>query len=279
MPSVASIIKDRLDRAGIRPNKLLGQNFLISEGIYRAIAEAAEIKPDEKIIEVGPGAGNLTELLIKHKATVIAVEKDRQMASFLKTFFLNTKRVNIVGGDILKFSPAEHGFKKSGYKIAANIPYYLTGRLMRLIFEKWPLPKLVILMVQKEVARRILAKPPHMNILAISVQYFADVKILRYVPAGNFYPAPRVDSALIKIIPRHIEKIDKDFQKNLFSLVHAGFNQKRKQVANGLAIKLKQPREKIERALALAGSENNARAENLSIKQWGKLTKIIFSRD
>lgn len=279
MPNTVSIIKDRLGAAGVRPNKFLGQNFLISEGIYRAIAEAAEVGPGERVIEVGPGTGNLTELLVKCGAAVTAIEKDRRMASFLKTFFSNTEDVNIVEGDILKFSPAKLGFKKFSYKVAANIPYYLTGRLMRLIFEEWPLPKLIILMVQKEVARRILAKPPRMNILAISVQYFADTKILRYVPAGNFYPAPKVDSALIKITPRPTKKADKDFQKKFFSLLRAGFNQKRKQVANGLAIKLKRPREKIEHALAAAGVENNARAENLSIKQWEKLTKIIFSRD
>lgn len=279
MPSIISIIKNRLSAVGIRPNKLLGQNFLISEGIYRAIAEATEIKPGERVIEVGPGTGNLTELLVKCGAVVTAIEKDRQIAFFLKTFFSNTEDVNIVEGDILKFNPAEGDFEKFDYKVVANIPYYLTGRLMRLIFEGWPLPKLIILMVQKEVARRILAKPPDMNILAISVQYFADAKILRYVPAGNFYPAPKVDSALIKITPRRAKKADKDFQKNFFTLLRAGFNQKRKQVANGLAIKLKQPREKIEHALTLAGVGNNARAENLSIKQWEKLTKIIFLRD
>jgi len=228
-------VDNRLAKSVIhRPKKSLGQNFLINAGILEKIVSVAELGPDDTVLEIGPGTGNLTKLLSEKAGQVIALEKDRWLIEELKKKFRNTN-VEISEGDVLKYFDIwkYQSIKEKEYKIVANIPYYITSRLLRMIFEAWPKPKLIVLTVQKEVAKRIAAKPPDMNLLALSVQLYAEPKIVSYVSRGSFSPMPKVNSAIIKLTP-HGQLPSTDPAK-LFKLIKVGFSGKRKQLVNNLA--------------------------------------------
>jgi len=198
----------------IHAKKSLGQNFLINKGVLDKVVNSAELDKNDIVLEIGPGKGILTNKLAEKAGRVIAIEKDHRLIESLKEMFLTksvygepvesaiAENVEIVEGDILKFDISRFKFKDSGYKIVANIPYYITSNLLRTIFEKWPTPKLIVVMVQKEVAQRIMAKPPHMNLLALSIQFYAEPKIISYVSKGSFRPQPKVDSAIVKLVPK-----------------------------------------------------------------------------
>ncbi len=263
----------------IIPKKSLGQNFLVNQHVLDKIIIASEIKKDDIILEVGPGTGNLTAKLILEAKEVIAVEKDRRLIDLLQAKFTKpafvTKAgfVKIVEEDILEFDPEAYSLKSGGYKIVANIPYYITSHFLRIVFEKWPRPELIVLMIQKEVAQRIMAKPPHTNLLALSVQFFANPQIISSVGRGSFQPAPNVDSAIIKLTPIiHDESIDTEL---LFKVIRSGFSEKRKQLINNLAKNFKLDKEKIKNILSSVGIKENVRAENLSLEEWQKLAQLL----
>lgn len=274
--SIVIQIKKELNQLGIKPKKSLGQNFLINEGVYKKIVTALELKPGETVVEVGPGLGTLTKFLLDAGARVIAIEKDRHLAEYLKTKFANTKNVKIVEGDILKFFPSDYSLPTTRYKLVGNIPYYLTSRLLRTVFEKWPQPELIVLMLQKEVAKRIKAKPPKMSVLAVSVQYYAKPEIVSYVSSGSFYPPPDIDSAIIKLTPRSVAD-SPAFQKRFFEIVKMSFAGKRKQLINNLSRGIKLAKEKVQQKLASIGIDSRRRAETLSIEEWEKITNIFYS--
>src|SRR3989344_5100809 len=226
------------------PKKSLGQNFLINQGILDKIIQAVEVEPEDIIIEVGPGTGNLTEKLAKKADQVIAIEKDRRLIELLKEKFKDSN-IEIVEGDALEVDIGNlllssislaYG-RKVNYKVVGNIPYYITSNLLRTIFEKWPKPKLIVLTVQKEVAKRIVAKPPDMNLLALSVQFYSSPEIIGYISRGSFRPMPKVDSAIIKLTPRNNEHGAMNtadahcslLTDHFFKLIRAGFSGKRKQ--------------------------------------------------
>jgi 16S rRNA (adenine1518-N6/adenine1519-N6)-dimethyltransferase len=243
-------------REEVKPKKLFGQNFLINPKIYEKIIETAEIQEGEKVLEVGAGTGVLTRYLIDAGADVIAVEKDRDLIKRLEN---NAPEAEIILGDILKTDIDIEG----EYKIVANIPYYLTSRLIKTIFEKWPKPKLVVLMVQHEIAKRITAKPPDMSMLSLSVQYYAEPKIIAKVRKGSFWPMPEVDSAILKIVPR----ADASPNKDLFTLAKKAFSGKRKKLGNTL-----KPHKEI---LEKAGIDPNRRPETLTPREWLKLADSL----
>src|SRR3990167_9618841 len=222
------------------PKKSLGQNFLINQRILDKIIQAVEVEPEDIIIEVGPGTGNLTEKLAKKADQVIAIEKDRRLIELLKEKFKDSN-IEIVEGDALEVDIGNlllssislaYG-RKVNYKVVGNIPYYITSNLLRSIFEKWPRPELIVLTVQKEVAKRIVVKPPDMNLLALSIQFYSDAEIISYVSKGSFRPIPKVDSAIIKLTPRDQPLLTDP--KMFFKLIRAGFSGKRKQLVNNLA--------------------------------------------
>lgn len=268
-------IKTELGELGIKPQKGLGQNFLVNEGIYRKIIDAVETGRGETIIEIGPGLGTLTEYLSETGANIIAIEKDRYLVKYLQKKFANQKNVRIVEYDILKFQPANYKLETGNYKLVGNIPYYITSHLLKIIFEKWPRPKSIVLMIQKEVAQRIVAKPPQMSLLAVSVRYYAEPKIISYVSKGSFYPAPKVDSAVVKLVPYSVTD-SASFQKRFFEIVKIGFAGKRKQLANNFSSGLKLPRNETDAKLLSLGVDPKRRAETLSIEEWRKITKIFF---
>lgn len=263
--------KALLSKHGIKPSKGLGQNFLINDSLLEKIIESADIKKGDIVLEVGPGIGNLTTKLAEKSARVVAVEKDEKMVAILKQAVSNFPNLDIVQGDAL-----DPNFKTpaSSYKIVANLPYYITSPVIRKFLEGDNPPSWMVLMVQKEVAQRICSKPPEMSLLAASVQFYAEAKILFYVSRKSFWPRPKVDSAVIKITPinNHREQIS---PKLFFKIVRAGFSQPRKQLANNLSNGLKLDKESARRWLEANGIQPSRRAETLTVEDWIKLAKAL----
>ncbi len=237
-----------------KPKKFLGQHFLKNKKILEEMARAAELSKNDVVWEVGPGTGTLTEVLVLRAKKVIAVEKDRELIPLLQEKFGGRKNIKIIYGDILKFDMA--ALKLKNYKIVANIPYYITSRFLRLFLSETKFrPKLMVLMVQKEVAERICAKPPRMNLLALSVQAYAEPEIIRRVSKNFFSPPPKVDSAIIKITLGH--SVSKSEQ--ILALAKLAFQQKRKMLRRSL------------KQFKIPQKYQNKRPEELSLKDWADL--------
>ncbi len=254
----------------IRPLKRLGQNFLTNRDALKTIIEAAELKPNDVVLEIGPGTGVLTLELAKYAKKVIAVEKDARMVEILKKLLegQNVKNVEIIQGNILKYK-----IPHTKYKVVANLPYYITSPAIRKFLEAENPPKEMILMVQKEVGQRICAKPPDMTLLAVSVQFYAKPKIISYVSKKSFWPSPKVDSAILQITPQiNTDKklINAD---NFFKVVKAGFSHPRKQLINNLSTGLSLPRTQVTDWLQKNKILPTARAETLTVENWIKLAE------
>ncbi|MEA2113749.1 MAG: 16S rRNA (adenine(1518)-N(6)/adenine(1519)-N(6))-dimethyltransferase RsmA [Patescibacteria group bacterium] len=276
-------VKNLLKQHNIRPNKIMGQNFLIDEGVVDQMIKAANLSKKDVVLEVGPGLGGLTEKLAQKAKKVIAVEKDKRIIEVLKETLKNYENVEIVHGDILNI--LETTFAKKAIsapkKIVANIPYYLTSHLVRKLLESGNPPQTIILLMQKEVAERICpprrarssgeagAIPPKMNLLAVSVQIYSHPEILYYIPKQSFWPKPKVDSAIIKI--SNIQKPRGIDIKKFFKLVKAGFSSPRKQLANNLSKKLRIDKEETKKALIELGFDAQIRAERLTVNDWAML--------
>lgn len=261
----------------IHAKKSLGQNFLVNPHIVDKIVSAAEVSKDDIILEVGPGTGNLTKKLAEKARKVIAVEKDHRLIEPLKDTFKNLPNTEIIEADILLWTPSRLQLPPSQYKIVANIPYYITSKLLRTIFESanWRMtqPELIILTVQKEVAQRIMAKPPYMNLLALSVQYYSEPEVVSYISKNNFRPIPKVDSAIVRFKPK-AASLKPETTKKLFKLIQTGFSEKRKQLVNNLA-KLGYSKKKIIDFMESKGVNPKTRAEELSLEQWQELLKYL----
>lgn len=216
----------------------LGQHFLKNKSKLQEIVEALDLKPEETVIEIGPGHGELTGFLVlAEKSKIIAIEKDRKFVQLLKKKFENGKNLEIIQGDALRVIPK---LKIKNYKIVGNIPYYITGYLLRILGELENKPSLIVLTIQKEVAERICAQPPRMNLLAASVQFWAEPKIVDYISKKDFWPIPKVDSAVIKLNPitlfgRSSIKCNKDYyEEKYYKLIKILFKQPRKTILNNL---------------------------------------------
>jgi len=265
-------VKKLLRKYDIYPSKRLGQTFLINEGVFQKIIKAANLSKNDVVLEIGPGIGNLTLELARKVKKVVAIEKDKKMCEALKEILINLdiKNVEIINQDVLKTDPEIYTLKP--YKIVANLPYYITSPIIRKFLEMKKQPKEMILMVQKEVAKRICAKPPKMSILAVSVQFYAKPKIISFVSKKSFWPQPKVDSAIIKITPgRSVYAIDVN-PLLFFKIVKAGFSHPRKQLINNLSKKLKVEKEKVRNWLLENRIQPNQRAETLTLKDWINLT-------
>jgi len=258
----------------LKPNKLLGQNFLVDKNILKKIIDAANLSPDDLVLEVGPGTGVLTEGLVRHAGCVIAVEKDKSLAAALKVKFSGTKNLKIIEDDILEFIKQGEVTTEQDYRVIANIPYYLTSHLIRLLLESTNPPKEMILMIQKEVAQRICAAPPKMTLLAVATQFYAQPKIIASVSKNSFWPAPKVDSAIIKITPHQNFSGQVD-PKIFFQVVRAGFAHPRKQLGGNLSGGLKIKKDQVSETLAKAKIKNSQRAETLTIEDWLKISKNL----
>jgi 16S rRNA (adenine1518-N6/adenine1519-N6)-dimethyltransferase len=282
------IVKELLKKYRIRPSKKFGQNFLINKRVIKNFLEVANLQKKSVVLEIGPGTGNLTQGLARGAKRVIAVEKDPKMIKVLKETTKNLKNIQIIKEDILKIPDSKLKILNS-YKVVGSLPFYLAAPIIRRFLESKKQPEEMLFMVQKEVAQRICAKPPRMNLLAVSVQFYAKPKIIFYVPKESFWPRPKVDSAILRITPLiNAEKklIDANF---FFKIVKAGFSQPRKQILNNLSKELKldkphsreislQAKEKIKKWLLKNEVRPNQRAETLSIKDWIKLTKTLNAK-
>lgn len=274
------------------PKKSLGQNFLRDENVLQKIIQAANLSPADLVLEIGPGEGILTEALAKKAGRVIAVEIDKNLAENLKKRFASNKKVGIINADILKINLSDllsaYKLKASSYKLVANIPYYITSLIIRFFLENKLPPQEMILMVQKEVAERIVSKPGRMSLLSVSVQYYARPELLFYVDKKSFYPVPEVDSAVIRITPylspspvlitKHpLPQAGEEDKKNkgFFRVVKAGFSAKRKTLVNNLSNSLHLEKNIVEEKIKSAGFKSAVRAQELSVEDWKKLAEII----
>ncbi|MDP2934514.1 MAG: 16S rRNA (adenine(1518)-N(6)/adenine(1519)-N(6))-dimethyltransferase RsmA [bacterium] len=268
-------IKQLLNKYNIKPSKRLGQNFLIDESVLEKIIIAAELSEKDTILEIGPGLGILTLELAKKVKQVIAVEKDKKMCEILQELLDvgNVKNVKIINNDILKVRSSEFGVQD--YKVVANLPYYIASPVIRMFLETENKPESMILMVQKEVAQRICARPPQMSILAVAVQFYAQPKIVSEVSKTSFFPQPKVDSAIIRITPRiNTNKITNNRKfdtKRFFGMVKNGFAHKRKLLISNLKNGFEVRSFKFEDLFEEIGVDIKSRAENLSVENWIKL--------
>ena len=260
-----------LNQFGLRPHKGLGQNFLQDTHALQEIVSAANIKPTDEILEIGPGLGNLTRYLALAAHGVTAVELDKNLFPALEAVIAPYKNVRLVQGDILKLNPADL-MDKPDYLVVANIPYYITSAVLRHLLESGSHPLRLVLTVQEEVAERICARPGRMSLLALSVQVFGIPEIVAYIPAEAFFPAPKVDSAVLRveILPEPI--IATPLLDTFFTLIKAGFSQKRKTLRNSLSGGLGISPADAENRLAAAGIDPMRRAETLSLEEWGQLS-------
>lgn len=256
----------------MKPNKRLGQNFLVEPKAVAKVITAAQITKSDVILEIGPGTGLLTKELATRAQKVIAIEKDPVMINILRQTLGDYKNAEIIQADVLAET---YSLPTTNYKLVANIPYYITSPIIRMFLEAENPPTEMVLMVQKEVAQRIVARPPNMSILAVSVQFYATPKIISYISKGCFWPVPNVDSAIIKITPNRIDARRPSFNNDFFRVVKAGFSHPRKQLAGNLAKTLKVDKKGITKWLLANNIQPTQRAETLTINEWQALTASL----
>jgi 16S rRNA (adenine1518-N6/adenine1519-N6)-dimethyltransferase len=260
-------LRDFLYTHGIRPNKSFGQNFLIDRAVLQSIVEAADIRESDQILEVGAGTGVLTRELAQRARRVAAVELERAMLVLLEETTRPYPNVEIIARNLLFLDPVEV-FGDAPYKLVANLPYYITAPTFRHFLESANRPRLLVVMVQQEVAQRIVAKPGHLSLLALSIQFYGQPHIVATVPAGAFFPAPKVDSAILRIDVNETMPLSARERDGFFRMVQAGFSEKRKQLHNALSRGLHWKDEDVRSWLAAANIDASRRAETLSIYDW-----------
>lgn len=259
-----------LRQHGLRPAKSLGQNFLIDPFALKRVCAAAGIASGDTILEIGPGLGSLTRYLAARAHRVIAVELDDKFIQPLHEVLSPYDNVKVVQGDILQVDLAEL-LDQPGYLVVANIPYYITSALIRHLLEAPHAPARLVLTVQKEVAQRICAQPGKMSLLALSVQVYGAPLTVADIPAGAFYPPPKVDSAIVRVDLHPQPLIPPAELEVFFRLAKAGFSQKRKTLRNALAGGLAWSKDNVTDLLLRAGVDPMRRAETLGLKEWEAL--------
>jgi 16S rRNA (adenine1518-N6/adenine1519-N6)-dimethyltransferase len=275
-PDAPPAIRTLLKELGLRPQKGFGQNFLVNEDILRKIVNAGDIGTNDVVLEVGPGLGHLTRHLAGRAARVVAIEIDRGLVQALRKMFQGVPTVEIVEKDVLEVDPADY-VGEHPYKVVANLPYYITSPVVRHFLEASLRPVLLVILVQREVAYRILAPPGDLNLLAISVQAYGRPRLITRVPAGAFYPRPKVDSIVLRIDVFDRPRIDVPPEK-FFKVVSAGFAMPRKQLHNALAQRLWMPPGSAPEILRSVGIDPTRRPQTLSIEEWDRLTRELESR-
>lgn len=251
----------------VAPKKSLGQHWLKDRAVLASIADEADIKPNDTVLEIGPGLGTLTSELLRRAAKVVAVEFDPELARKLPAQFPGT-HLEVVNEDILSFDLSK---LPAGYKVVANVPYYITSKIIQLLMTADSKPSTTVLLIQKEVAERLAAEPGDMSILAISAQVFAEVRLGDLVPAYFFTPPPKVDSQVVVLETRPYPLVKPEDEKAFFRVVKAGFSAKRKKLRSSLSGGLGISKTEVEELLGRAGISPDARAEDLAISDWERL--------
>lgn len=268
---------------GLRPSKGLGQNFLISRKTLERIVAAANLAADDVVLEIGPGLGILTERLADRAGHIVAVEIDARLVEILRGGIGQRPNVHIVQGDILSLDVADLLSAEldrcsatfDRYAVVANLPYYITSACLRHLLTASKRPDSILVMVQREVGRRLVAAPGDTSLLSISVQVYGRPEIICTVPPGAFYPRPEVSSALVRIEVYDTPLVAPEMEGRFFDIVRAGFGQRRKQLVNSLGHGLGLKREAVSAALLCAGIDPKRRAQSLSIDEWCLLTEAL----
>lgn len=274
--SLLSETRKHLHRLDLRAKKGLGQHFLIDERVLRRILSAAELDSRDIVVEVGAGLGTLTRELARRAGWVIAIEVDARLASALKEGLAPLTNITIVNADVLETDPktligvAKGGFEVQ-YKVVANLPYYIAAAVLRHFLEASLKPRLMVITVQKEVAQTMVAQPGGMSILSVSVQLYSKPSIVDYVPARSFYPAPKVDSAIVRIEPYDHPAVEVNDVARFFEVVRSGFSAPRKQLHNSLAQGLEILPQEAATLLARVGIDQKRRPQTLSLEEWARV--------
>jgi 16S rRNA (adenine1518-N6/adenine1519-N6)-dimethyltransferase len=263
----------------LRPRKGLSQNFLTDAAALDAIVEAADLRPGDRVVEIGPGLGVLTRRLLAAGASVLAVELDAGLAAWLRRELGEVAHFELVEADALELDPATC-FAGQPFKLVANIPYHITSPLLHAFLDGERPPDLTVLLVQLEVAERVAAPPGRMSYLSVFVQNVARAEVVARVPAAAFEPSPKVDSAVLRLERRHDPPIPPGQEREPFyRIVQAGFRQRRKMVHNGLGRELALPPGALDEALAACGVDPQRRPQTLSVVEWaclgGRLAPLL----
>ncbi len=256
----------------MKAKKSLGQHFLKSKRAIAKIISAAQLTTDDVVLEIGPGKGALTKALLESGARVIAIEKDNDMIEVLEQMFtseIESGRLFLIHDDVLMFDPTTHGLQQGRYKLIANIPYYITGEIIRRFLSEVAQPERMVLLVQKEVATRIAARDAKESILSLSVKAYGTPKLVMTVPARDFSPAPKVDSAILSITDISHDRLSSDEEEQFFTIIKQAFSQKRKQLAGTIPPLI--PKETLVEFLTQQKLPVTARPEELSFDNWMKL--------
>jgi 16S rRNA (adenine1518-N6/adenine1519-N6)-dimethyltransferase len=267
---VRSTWRETFNELGLTPSKARGQNFLHDRRIVERIVEAASISRCDTVLEIGPGLGVMTAELARRAQRVVAIEIDYRLAEHLRERM--PENVSIVEGDALKVDFAT--LTGSEYIVVANLPYSVATAIIRKLQESDPPPSTLTVMVQREVAERMCAAPPNMSILAVGVQFYGDPRLLFRVGGGAFVPAPKVESAVVRIVTREMPLPRAEWEA-FFRIVAAGFSGKRKQLRGALTARLGLHRSVVAEALGRAGVRPEARAETLTVDDWVQLYRAL----
>lgn len=262
-----------LRQYGLAPQKAFGQHFLVDRQVLQRIVAAAELTASDTVIEIGPGLGILTEALAEKAGRVIAVELDRGLTALLRDRLAGRTNVSLIEADILTLPPGD--LVSPPYLVVANLPYNVTSAVLRHFLEAAVKPTRLVVMVQREVAQRIIAGPGQMNLLAIAVQFYGRPRIVGVVHAGAFYPPPKVQSAILRIDLYEQPAVNVPDAAMFFRVVRAGFAQKRKHLQNALSHGLERPVEEVVTAMKAAGVETGRRAETLTLAEWGRIVACL----
>ena len=272
-----SVLKEYLERYGARPLKSRGQHFLLDENVVQKMIAAARVKAGDTVVEIGPGPGILTAALLEAGASVTAVELDMKMQALQKDRF-EGKAIHIMGGDVLSFTNSEIHSEETPYKVVANLPYNITSSILQKFLFEEPKPLSMTIMIQREVADRIMATPGQMSALAVMVQTMATVEKVVNVPKGAFYPPPKVDSSVIHMALKSPQELDAFFgpvdSAEYFRVGKTAFSGKRKKLKNTLS-SMVSDKGVLENALISAEIPVSARPEEVGIAGWIMLTKAL----
>jgi len=282
-------LKSLCQQYGLTPSKKYGQNYLINEAPIKKILKAADLSRADTVVEIGPGFGILTFALARAAKAVIAYEIEKKLQPYWEEKQKEYHNVEIIWGNFLTEIKRKESSVKSQFKVVANLPYQITSSILRTLLEMKNKPERIVVMVQKEVAERITARPGEMSLLSVSVQYYGEPKIEAKVTKGNFWPEPKVDSAILSIKTfKHINPstraklgagrgIQTYSDEEFFRVVKAGFAHKRKQLWRNLSVGLQIEAARVKAAVALITGNEKIRAEELSVEQWIKLCEKLSS--
>lgn len=267
-------VRGLLRRWDLEPSKALGQNFLVEPAVLDRIVAAADLTPDDVVLEVGPGTGALTERLARRARRVVAVELDRRLMPVLESVLSPFDNVELVQGDILALDPVDL-IGDAPYQVVANLPYCATSAVLRHLLEARHKPQRMVVTVQREVAERIVAEPGQMSLLAVSVQFYGRPQLLFRIKPGSFYPTPEVESAVLRIDLYPTPPMAADDVDAFFRVVRAGFSQRRKQLRNALAAGLRLPPKQVAARMRAAGVDPRRRAQALALEEWVRLAEAL----